>query len=161
MHEIRQSANGACERGDLAGGTDSDLLAVRHAEIEQLRIDLRRGGGDVRPEPRRGEKLSVDEPRMVDGEEQSAKAACLHDFDVDPLGQHRDRAAADELLVARLREQRLADREKDDHDGDAEAVAKQQEQRAPRTHREVPKGKDGVHALAARLRSSTITPSRM
>ena len=44
-------------------------------------------------------------------------------LDVDALGEHGDVAAADELLVARLVEQRLADREQHDHHRDAHAEA--------------------------------------
>ena len=87
--------------------------------------------------PRRGEQLRVDEARVVDGEEQAAEPAGLHHLDVDAFRQHGHVAAAHELLVARLSEQRLADREQHDHHRDAKAVAEQQERRAPRAQHEV------------------------
>src|SRR5205085_931841 len=99
LRESRQAANGTRERRDLTGGTDGDLLAVRHAEVEQLRIDLRRGGGDVRRESRRGKKLSIDEACMVDGKEHSAEASGLQHLDVDPFRKHGDLSATDEPFL--------------------------------------------------------------
>ena len=54
-----------------------------------------------------------------------------------PSGQHRDIPAANELLVARLRQQRLADREQHDHHADAQAEPAEQERRSPRAQRQV------------------------
>jgi hypothetical protein len=44
----------------------------------------------------------VNEPRVVDREEQSTEATGLHDFDVDAVGEHGDFAAADESFIASL-----------------------------------------------------------
>src|SRR5687768_12759101 len=92
----------------------------------------------------------MDESRIGDGEEETAEATGLQDFDIDPFGKDGDLAPADQSLVACLGEQRLTDREQHDHHGDADAITGEQEYRAPRTEREVAQREQDDHGAAAR-----------
>ena len=136
-------------RRNLARGAHRVLDAVR-AQVEQLAVDLRRDRRDIVREARRCEQLAVNEARVRDREEKAADAAGLHHLNVHPLGEHGHLPAAHELLVARLREHRLADREQHDHDADAERVAEEQEERAERTVGEIPQRDERDHTRGSR-----------
>src|SRR5437588_820849 len=104
------AGDGATERRNLTRGFDSDFSPVRQPQIEKFGIDLRRRGSDRRRETGRRQQLTVDESRVVDGEEHAAQAARLQYLDVDSLWEHRYLSTADQPLLSRLREQRLSDR---------------------------------------------------
>ena len=70
---------------------------------------------------------------MIDREEHAAQAAGLEQLDVDPLRENSHLTSADEPLLSRLGQKRLADREQYDHHGHPEAIPQQQKQRSPRS----------------------------
>ncbi|OYV74409.1 MAG: hypothetical protein B7Z72_00190 [Gemmatimonadetes bacterium 21-71-4] len=109
-------------RRDLSAGQHRHLPPVGQREVRQLAHDLRRRGAHVAGQPRRGQQLPVHESRAIDGQEHPAQPTRLHHLDVDPFGQHCDLAAANQPLVARLREHGRADREQHDHHGHAQGV---------------------------------------
>ena len=145
----RQRVDRGAVRRDLSRRAHGALDAVR-AEVQQLSVDLRRDRRDLAREPRRREQLAIDEARVGDREEQAAHAAGLHHLDVHPLGQHRHLPAANELLVTRLREHRLPDREQHDHHADAHRVAEQKKERAERTVSEIPQREERDHTRGSR-----------
>ena len=157
-HHTRRRAHRRGRGGDLAGSLHRQLATVRQPQVHELPLDLRRHRAHVRREPRRGEKLELHEARVRDREVQSAEPADAHHLQVDPLGKHRDLAAADEPPVARLLDERLAHREQHDHHRHAHGEAEQQQRRAPRALEQVAEGEEADHGRPA---SSTTTPSRM
>jgi len=143
------AAHRRAQRWDLAGGAHGILASRGCAKIEKLPLDLRGRGRYAICQARRREVLTVDEARVIDGEEHASQSTRLQHLDVDPFRQHGDLAAADEALVARLRQQRFTDREQHDHHRHAEAVAKEEQHRAPWLERKVADGEEGEHGSGA------------
>src|SRR5512138_1838924 len=81
LSDWRLSSDAGRPRRNAAARQHRPLRARRRAHVRQLPFDLRCNGGDVRREPWTCQKLTVDEACVVDGEEQSTKAARLHDLD--------------------------------------------------------------------------------
>ena len=108
LGDLGSGAHDARERGDLAVGAHGNLPALLRAQVQELPLDLRRSAGHPAREPLRREQLPIDEACMIDREEHSAEPARLQHLDVDPFGQERQLAAANETLLPRLREQRLS-----------------------------------------------------
>jgi len=104
------------------------VAAVRDAHVEHSSLDLRRDGYDLLSEAWRGEKLPVQERRMVNREEESADSARLHHFDIEAFGENRYRSSTHQSLAASLGEHRLSDREQHDHHCHADTVSEEQEE---------------------------------
>src|SRR5207253_1502968 len=116
------------------------------------------GGGGRRhlgPEPGPVEDLADDELRLLNREVQVGHPVDLEDGRVDPLGQQHEIASGDQVAVAGLGEQRLADGEQGDHDGDPDPVAPEQQERP---HGAVPQAPPREKPGQA---GHTIIPSRM
>src|SRR5205809_2734818 len=134
------------------------LDSVLAPQIQQPPFYLRSDRRDLASMPRGSEHLPVEERRVIDREKESADATRLHYFDVEPFRQHRDRAAAHQLLVSRLRQHRFTNREQHDHHRHAHAEAKEKQDGSPRPISDVAEGELANHGWAA---PSTILPSRM
>ena len=109
------------------------LDAIGGGDVQQLSLELRRRHRHHVAESRCIQHLAVHESRIGHRKEQAAQPTGGEHFDVDALGQHRDRATTDQSLLGSLSHHRFTYRQQHDHHPHANAESTAQQQRPQRT----------------------------